>query len=238
MVQADVRAPLRGTHASVPLIPMSEIALTGIYEVSKILDRPGAPRRSRSRTSLTVMSSFMQMRHGVIALLADDDIPDITVGAGWNEGTDSLYRSRAAREGGRADRSDSGTPGRPRTSARTRCSAQPVWLRSMPGPNSRVSSSACQYRSARRVVGTLTIDRIWDDRSVFRLDSDVRFLTMIANLIGQTVQLHRLVARDRERMMAERHRLQKELSELKPVRERKKTRIEGIIGDSKASFAH
>src|SRR5450756_2380563 len=63
---------------------------------------------------------------------------------------------------------------------------------------------------------------------------DVRFLTMIANLIGQTVQLYRVVSRDRDRLMAESHRLQKELSELKPPRERKKVLIKGIIGDSPA----
>ena len=34
------------------------------------------------------------MRHGVISLLADDDVPDITVGIGWNEGTDERYRAR------------------------------------------------------------------------------------------------------------------------------------------------
>jgi Nif-specific regulatory protein len=57
---------------------------------------------------------------------------------------------------------------------------------------------------------------------------------MIANLIGQTVQLYRVVSRDRDRLMAESHRLQKELSELKPPRERKKVLIKGIIGDSPA----
>jgi len=67
---------------------------------------------------------------------------------------------------------------------------------------------------------------------VFRLDADVRFLTMIANLIGQTVQLQRVVSRDRERLIAESHRLQKELSELKPRKERKTTRVDGIVGDS------
>jgi Nif-specific regulatory protein len=55
---------------------------------------------------------------------------------------------------------------------------------------------------------------------------------MVANLIGQTVQLYRLVSRDRDRLMAESHRLQKVLSELKPARERKKVVVDGIIGDS------
>jgi Nif-specific regulatory protein len=52
---------------------------------------------------------------------------------------------------------------------------------------------------------------------------------MIANLIGQTIQLHRVVARDRERLIAESHRLQKELSDFKPSA----TRVSGIVGESK-----
>jgi Nif-specific regulatory protein len=98
----------------------------------------------------------------------------------------------------------------------------------------RVSFIGVPIRSDARVVGTLTIDRVRDGRSNFRFDADVRFLTMIANLIGQTVKLHRVVARDRERLMAESHRLQKELLELKPTRERKRVRVDGIIGESPA----
>jgi Nif-specific regulatory protein len=73
-----------------------------------------------------------------------------------------------------------------------------------------------------------------DGRSIFRLDADVRFLTMVANLIGQTVKLHRVVALDRERLMAESHRLQKQLSELKPSKDRKRVKVDGIIGESQA----
>ena len=76
-----------------PLIPLSEIALTGIYEISKILNAPNRLETTLSNV-LNVLSSFLQMRHGVISLLADDDVPDVTVGIGWNEGTDERYRAR------------------------------------------------------------------------------------------------------------------------------------------------
>jgi len=76
-----------------PLIPLSEIALTGIYEISKILNAPNRLETTLSNV-LNVLSSFLQMRHGVISLLADDDVPDVTVGIGWNEGTDQRYRAR------------------------------------------------------------------------------------------------------------------------------------------------
>ena len=94
MAHADVsEVESLESRPSLPLIPLSEIALTGIYEISKILNAPNRLETTLSNV-LNVLSSFLQMRHGVISLLADDDIPDITVGIGWNEGTDERYRAR------------------------------------------------------------------------------------------------------------------------------------------------
>ena len=214
-----------------PLISLSDIALTGIYEISKILNAPNRLEVTLSNV-LNVLSSFLQMRHGVISLLADDDVPDITVGIGWNEGADERYRARL-----------------PETAiGQIVATAVPLVVEDVAthplfatdatalgaAEQSRVSFIGVPIRIGAKVVGTLSIDRIWDDRSAFRLDSDVRFLTMIANLIGQTVQLYRVVSRDRDRLMAESHRLQKELLEFKPARERKKVHIKGIIGNSPA----
>jgi Nif-specific regulatory protein len=219
------------TRPSAPQIPLSEIALTGIYEISKILNAPNRLETTLANV-LNVLSSFLQMRHGVISLLRDDGVPDITVGLGWNEGADERYRARL-----------------PEMAIRQIiATAVPLVVESVAthqlfasdaaslgaAEDVTVSFIGVPIRIGPKVVGTLTIDRIWDGHSVFRLDSDVRFLTMIANLIGQTVQLYRVVARDRDRLMEQSHRLQKELSELKPVRERKKSSINGIIGDSKA----
>jgi len=232
MAHADLsEAESLEARPNVPLIPLSEIALTGIYEISKILNAPNRLETTLSSV-LNVLSSFLQMRHGVISLLADDDVPDITVGLGWNEGTDDRYRSRL-----------------PETAiGQIVATAVPLVVEDVAihplfttdavvlgaAEHTRVSFIGVPIRIGAKVIGTLTIDRVWDGQSVFRLDSDVRFLTMIANLIGQTVQLYRVVSRDRDRLMAESHRLQKELSELKPARERKKVLIKGIIGDSPA----
>ena len=231
MSQAD---PFAVGHAAAQPhapVPLSEIALTGIYEISKILNAPNRLETTLSSV-LNVLSSFLQIRHGIISLLADDDVPDITVGIGWNEGTDERYRARLPE----------------RVIGQIVATAVPLVVEDVAthpmfaddavglgaADGVRVSFIGVPIRIGTKVVGTLTIDRIWDGRSVFRLDSDVRFLTMIANLIGQTVQLYRVVSRDRDRLMAESYRLQKELSELKPVRERKKVLIKGIIGDSPA----
>jgi Nif-specific regulatory protein len=232
MAHADVSEAVRlETRPGAPLIPLSEIALTGIYEISKILNAPNRLEATLSNV-LNVLSSFLQMRHGVISLLADDDIPDITVGIGWNEGTDERYRARLP-ETAIGQIVATAVPLVAENVATHPLFATDAALLGA-ADDVRVSFIGVPIRIGAKVVGTLTIDRVWDGRSVFRLDSDVRFLTMIANLIGQTVQLYRVVSRDRDRLMAESHRLQKELLELKPAKERKKVHIKGIIGDSPA----
>lgn len=218
-------------RSGTPLMPLSEIALTGIYEISKILNAPNRLQTTLASV-LNVLSSFLQMRHGVISLLADDDVPDITVGVGWNEGADERYRARLPQKA-IGQIVATAVPLVVEDVAKHSLFATDAAALGAVGSD-RVSFIGVPIRIGVKVIGTLTIDRVWDGRSVFRLDSDVRFLTMIANLIGQTVQLYRVVSRDRDRLMAESHRLQKELSELKPVRERKKVLIKGIIGDNPA----
>jgi Nif-specific regulatory protein len=176
----------------------------------------------------------MQMRHGTVSLLADDGVPDITVGAGWNEGTDERYRARLP-EMAIDQIIATSVP-----LVVENVSSHPVFTAADAealgaSEGTRVSFIGVPIRIDSRVVGTLSIDRVRDGRANFRYDSDVRFLTMIANLIGQTVKLHRVVTRDRERLMAESHRLQKELLELRPARgPNKKVRVDGIIGESPA----
>ncbi len=207
----------------------SEIALTGVYEISKILTSPARLETTLANV-LNLLSSFMQMRDGVIALLDDDSTPEIVVGAGWREDGAGHFRPRIPEK----------AIGQIITTAMplvvqnisTHHLFEPGDIEALQGEEgTTVSFIGVPIRAESKVVGTLTIDRIWDGQSVFRFDTDVRFLAMIANLIGQTIQLHRVVARDRERLMAESYRLQKELSDFKPPATAQ--RLGGILGDSK-----
>jgi len=56
---------------------------------------------------------------------------------------------------------------------------------------------------------------------------------MVANLVGQTVALQTLVARDRERLMSERYRLEKQL-EQRTEPESRQEGIDWILGESRA----
>jgi hypothetical protein len=67
-------------------------------------------------------------------------------------------------------------------------------------------------KDRQHVIGTLTIDRAWMNWGTMHIDDDLRFLKMVANLIGQTVRLHRMVMRDRTRLLEEQGRLSKQHS--------------------------
>jgi Nif-specific regulatory protein len=64
------------------------------------------------------------------------------------------------------------------------------------------------------------------------LDEDTRFLGMVADLVGQAVRLQKFVARDRDRLMSERHQLEKQL-EVKSALAREEP-VAGIVGESQA----
>ncbi|MTJ79502.1 MAG: nif-specific transcriptional activator NifA [Telmatospirillum sp.] len=212
----------------------ADIALHGVYEISKVLVIPGRLEVILSNV-LTLLSSFLDMGHGTIVLLREDGSPRLLVGSGW---------SGESEEGGHSDGAPFGrlperavgqivatqmpvvVPDVAASSLFAGCRADDWGL-----DEGRVSFIGVPIKDRSRVVGTLTIDRIHDGRAGFRVDEDVRFLVMIANLVGQTVRLQDLVARDRERLMEEQGRLAKALAGQDGARD---ARPQGIIGSSAA----
>ncbi len=229
MLHADPGRLRRSLAPAAKSVAVSEIALTGVYEISKILTSAHRLETTLSNV-VNLLASFMQMRHGVIVLLDDDGVPNIVVGAGWSEESSERYRERMPKKAiGQVIAT--GMPFVvPNVAAHPLF--EPADIAALGADNgATVSFIGVPIRIGFKVVGTLTIDRAFDPHSAFRLDFDVRFLVMIANLIGQTVELHRMLARDRERLIAESHRLQKQLAEFKP--ELGKGPVAGILGDSK-----
>ena len=207
----------------------AELALHGVYEISKLLALPVRIETTLSNV-LTLLSSFLEMRHGLIALLDEHGEPDIVVGMGWEEANAKSHFERLPERAigqiiaTRMPLIVENVADNPLFSGW----ASEEWEQT----DARISFIGVPIKERDRVIGTLTIDRVWDGRTHFRFDEDVRFLAMISNLVGQTVRLREVVNRDRERLMGEQRRLEKELSEtVKPTRD---PRMQGIIGDSQA----
>ena len=87
-------------------------------------------------------------------------------------------------------------------------------------------------KTTDRPFGALSAERPMATgfRRVF--EHDLRFLTMVATLIGQTVSLHHKVAADRKQLMADNARLHKKMSEIKPPAAIRG--MEDIVGQSEA----
>ncbi|WP_192356984.1 nif-specific transcriptional activator NifA [Mesorhizobium mediterraneum] len=221
------------TNNSVPIVPSHESALTGVFEISKVLTAPSRLEVTLAKV-VDLLRSFVQMRCGIISLLDGDGQLDITVGAGWSASCDERCRMYLPRKA--IDQI---------VTTDTPLVAENIAVHSafsaadtdVLGASDaiRVSFIGVPIRVDASVVGTLTIDRVLDNGSRSWLDYNLRLLPVIANLVGQTVKLRRAFACDREQPMAEKERLQKQFCELKrPVRERKKVYVKGMIGDSPA----
>jgi Nif-specific regulatory protein len=209
----------------------SDIALVGVYEISKLLTVPARLEASLAGV-LQLLSSFLDMRHGLIALLGKNGAPEVVVGSGWSEATAKRYFERLPE----------------RAIGRIVVTRMPLVIEHMKqdalfenwefsewgAAEGDSSFIGVPIKDRGAVIGTLTIDREHGDVPYFSFDEDVRFLTMIANLLGQTVRLQRLITRDREWLMGEQRRLEKTIEHTAAVPERAAAQVGGIIGSTPA----
>jgi Nif-specific regulatory protein len=211
-------------------VSYSETALIGVYEISKIVTSPARLKVMLSNV-VHVMSSFLDMRRATLLLIDKEGDPEIKV----TGGTDLAEQSAEADDLPIAVIDQIVATSTPLVVQN--CAEHPLFAGTSrgadAGPNTRQTFIGVTIRVDSKVVGTLTIDRVWQGVMEVRVDQDVRFLTMVANLVGQALKLHRIVAEDRERLMVEQHRLAKELSTLKASKT-PKAKISGIIGQSQA----
>lgn len=186
-----------GAGAAAAALPM----LT-LYEISKLLSA-SLNQDATLRDVLNVLSSYLEMRRGAITLSGED-------GALTLVAINGLSLDLACRENG----------GYPLTVAReVRRANMPLVVGRMaddprfaayarqadPSEPDRVSFLCVPIRAGDSVLGTLSVER--DRPGGF--DDDLRLLAMVGNLIGQTVRLHRLVAADRQTLLADQARREK-----------------------------
>jgi Nif-specific regulatory protein len=199
----------------------SHLELSAIYEISKILSS-SLDLRVTLREVLGVLSSHLKMRRGMASLVQESGELHVVSASGMS--TEEVERGRYRIGEGITGRiMKSGSPmvipdvaKEPlflnRTGSRRLAEGQVVAFIGVP------------IKVGRETIGVLSIDRERDGEPG-NFEASVRFLSMVANLIGQTVRLHRNVAAERDQLLQEKNRLQKEL--------RGKYRVENVIGQSK-----
>ncbi|WP_404926309.1 nif-specific transcriptional activator NifA [Mesorhizobium sp. ORM16] len=201
--------------------------LRGIYEVSKALTAPARLEVTLANVANT-LASFVQMRHGAIFVLDSEGEPEIAASAGSApSGTHPIIPKAAINQivatGTRLVIADLSTSELFQTDLQTRHG-----VNSFP-----MAFIGVPVKAEDRVLGTLAIVR--DSANGSRYDEDICFLTMVANLVGRTIRLHRGLTKDRERRVDENwpaeNSSNEDRTDLVP---HAPVKIDGIIGESPA----
>ena len=209
----------------------SEAQLIGIYEIGKVLGSTFDLDRALHDV-LNILSSYLEMRHGVVTL--DDGNGDQLLAAVTG------MSLREARQGGIRY---------PLSAIRPVLEgAMPMVVPSAVGdpgladyvaefldPDDDSLAFLCvPVKTNDKPFGTLSVLRSRESGAMRGFQHDIRFLTMVGTLIGQTVGLYRKVLADREQLMEDNARLQKQVIRIKPAVAAPAEGLEDIVGTSEA----
>ena len=207
------------------------IALQGLYEISKILS--SATRLDQALGNVVnVLTSFLDMRLGMIVILDEDGEPEIVASAGW--ASEARGKPIQTLPRGVIDQLvATSTPLAVEDVAKDPLfdTCADVIASRLGG---KVSFLGVPVKSDDRVIGTLSIVRVWDEENAGGFDDDFSFLKMVANLVGQTVRLHRMLSAERKRFLEERRTLEKALDFQLAETRAPAPKIGGVVGESAA----
>ena len=197
------------------------IELITIYEISKILSS-SLDLHKTIREVLNVLSSHLKMRRGMVSLVQETGDLQVVGASGMSDEEIRRGRFRIG-EGVTGKIMKSGMP-----VVIPDIAKEPLFLNRTGSrdlaQDQVISFIGVPIKVGRETIGVISIDREQvGQRPNFQ--GDTRFLTMVANLIGQTVRLHQSVANERQQLMMEKSRLQKELHG--------KYNLDNVIGQSK-----
>jgi Nif-specific regulatory protein len=205
----------------------ASLSLVSMYEISKILTST-EDLQAQLRAVLNLLASYMEMRRGIVAVTDGEGSLRVVAAAGLsssavNDGAADMPEEIAARiVAGQA-------PFVTENVADDPLLAQYVRVPSVLD-DEKVSFIAVPIKTFGKPFGCLAIARVWRQSTQLNIGDDIRFLTMVANLLAQTVRLH-------ERKSATAHDVEGELSDMAQVglsAEGQTTyRLDNVIGASR-----
>jgi Nif-specific regulatory protein len=214
--------PMRGDD-----VGSSSLSLISLYEISKILSS-SLDLEKTFHDVLNLLSSYLQMRRGLVALANGQGTVSLAAASGLSR---EALRKGVCRFPMEVLERVVSTSMPVVVGNAAQDAAFKEYL-SDHDEDDVVSIIAVPIKGAEKTYGVMSIEREWDGGVQFKFESDVRFLTMVANLMAQTVRLHQSVASDRDRLLQERARLQKALE--REVDESAIAAITEIVGESPA----
>ncbi|MDP3672836.1 MAG: nif-specific transcriptional activator NifA [Telluria sp.] len=196
--------------------------LITIYEISKILSS-SLDLSKTLREVLNILGVQMDTRRGMISLMHESGELHL-VGASGMSGEEFRRGRYRVGEGITGRIYQSGMP-----SVIADISQEPLFLNRTAAPEEipgkTIAFVGVPIKAGHETLGVLSIDRVLDRRQ-HSFDHDVRLLSMVANLVGQSVRLHRSISAERTELMEERRLLKRELQG--------KYSLDNVIGISKA----
>lgn len=207
--------------AGIDLNARANVELVTVYEISKILSA-SLDLGKTLRESLNVLQHHLDFRRAMIALVdAEGDGLELAASVGLTR--DEHQRARYQAGEGIIGRIYSG--GSPVVVPDI--SAEPLYLNRADSRSQQEAETIAfvgvPLKSGSDTLGVLAIDR---PARAGGFAHDVRLLTMVANLVSQTVVLRSLVTEERERLMTQTKRIRRE-----PTRSRFK--LNNVVGSSR-----
>ncbi len=206
--------------------------LTGIYEISEVLTAPNRLEITLANV-VGILPSFLRMRHGAILVVDAEGETEIAATAGnthsLQSGTRYVIPQAAVNE--------IVATGTPLVIQDVRKSElfQVDFQSSSSGEPLAITFIGVPIKAEHKILGTLSIDRVADGTTSVRDDEEVGFLTMVANLIGRTIRLHRTLSMDGQRLTGETRTPEKALDKERTVPARHhRAKLDWIIGESPA----
>ena len=179
--------------------------LVTIYEISKILGS-SLDLSKTLREVLNFLSNHHDIRRGMISLMQDGGDLHLLGAVGLTAEEYQRGRYRVG-EGVTGRIFQSGMP-----AVLTDVSQEPLYLNRTGAlsidSGEKIAFVGVPIKAGRETLGVLSIDRVVNGK-VRSYNDDVRFLSMIANLVGQTVRLHDKIVAERSQLVEETRRLKR-----------------------------
>jgi Nif-specific regulatory protein len=200
----------------------ANLEVSTIYEISKILSS-SLDLAKIVREVLLLLSSHLGIQRGMVSLLQDSGELHMIGAVGLS--SEEMRRGRYL--------SGEGITGRVLTTGRPYVvpdiAREPLFLNRTGALDALAADQTSAFigvpiKAGRESIGVMSIVRA-AGRDARSFDKDCRFLTMVANLVGQAAILHRAVTADRDELLKRNTRLQKEIEP--------RYSIENVVGVSR-----
>jgi Nif-specific regulatory protein len=164
------------------------LSLVSLYEISKILSS-STNLAASLRAVLNLMSSYLEMRRGVVAIVDEAGALEVVASCpGRAVGDPADLPEEVARRilAGQMPFVTENAADHPLLADYVGASGAL--------DDERVSLIGVPIKTFGRPFGVLAVARVWNDATEISFGDDIRLLTMVANLIAQTVRLHQRVS--------------------------------------------